>query len=172
MVNIKGGNVMTEVIETFETKPTALYPQIQHKTAGFWMRFWAFILDSVIIAAIVGVTIRPLFALMDWDLIAINWYAPFTVLSAVIYYAYFVLLTKYFRQTLGKMVFGLRVEKDNGEPLDWSTIVFREGIGRFINGTFLHLPYLIVAFSPKNKSVADYFADTIVVHEKMFIEKV
>lgn len=163
---------MTEVIETIETKPTTLYPQIQHKTAGFWMRFWAFILDSVVIASIAGLTIRPLFALMDWNLIATNWYAPFTMLSAVIYYAYFVLLTKYFKQTLGKMVFGLRVEKDNGEPLDWSTIVFREGVGRFINGTFLHLPYLVVAFSPNNKSVADYFADTIVVHEKIFIEKV
>ncbi|ATP41449.1 hypothetical protein CSE16_16035 [Solibacillus sp. R5-41] len=163
---------MTEVIETFETTPTIRYPQIQQKTAGFWMRFWAFVLDSLIISAIVGVTIRPLFAVMDWDLVGVNWYAPFTVLSVMIYYAYFVFLTKYFKQTLGKMVFGLHVEKDNGEPLDWPTILFREGIGRFINSTFLHLPYLIVAFSQKNKSVADYFSDTIVVHEKMFVEKV
>lgn len=161
---------MTEVIETFETKPMIEPPQILKKTAGFWMRFWAFILDSLVISAVVGVTIRPLFSVMDWDLAGSNWYAPVTILSGLIFYAYFVLMTKFLKQTLGKMVFGLKVEKDNGEPLDWMTVLFREGVGRFINGTLLHLPYLIVAFAPKNKSVADYFADTVVVHENLYVK--
>lgn len=81
-------------------------------------------------------------------------------------------MTKYFKQTLGKMVFGLKVQKDNGEPLDWMTVLFREGIGRFINGTMLYLPYLIIAVAPNNKSIADYFADTIVVHEAIYVQKV
>lgn len=163
---------MTEVIEIVDTKPIVTPPSIQLKTAGFWMRFWAFILDSLVISAIVGITIRPLFAVMDWDLVGSNWYAPVTILSGVIFYAYFVLLTKFFKQTLGKMVFGLKVQKDNGEPLDWITVLFREGVGRFINGTLLHLPYLIVAFAPRNKSAADYFADTIVVHENIYEKNV
>ncbi len=163
---------MTEGIETFEITPTVEHSSIQLKTAGFWMRFWAFTLDSLVISAIVGITIRPLFAIMDWDLSGSTWYAPVTILSSVIFYAYFVLLTKFLKQTLGKMVFGLKVEKDNGEPLDWLTVLFREGVGRFINGTLLHLPYLIVAFAPQNKSAADYFADTIVVHENIYVENV
>ena len=156
--------LQTEVIE----------PQDEHelKTAGFWVRFWAFLIDSLVISAVVGLTIKPVFAVFDWDFSKANWYAPAAILSAVIYFAYFVLMTKFLKQTLGKMVFGLYVQKDNGEALDWGTVVFRELIGRFINNCFMHLPYVIVAFTPKNKSAADYIADTTVVHEKIYVKKV
>lgn len=162
---------MSDVMETVDTV-VVVEPSIQLKTAGFWMRFWAFVLDFIVISAIVGVLIRPLFAVMDWSVSESVWYAPFTIVSGLIFYAYFVLMTKFFKQTLGKMVFGIRVQKDNGEALDWMTVLFREGIGRFINGTMLYLPYLIVAFAPDNKSIADYFADTVVVHENIYVQKV
>ena len=121
---------MTERIETLDTSDETNGSELQLKTAGFWMRFWAFLLDSIVISAIVGITVRPLFALMDWDVTGGTWYAPFTLISGAIFYTYFVFMTKFFKQTLGKMVFGLRVEKDNGEPLDWLTVLFREGVGR------------------------------------------
>lgn len=162
---------MTEVIETFDTTPIVEQPSIKLKTAGFWMRFWAFLLDSLVISAIVGIAIQPLFSVMNWDLVGKTWYAPITILSGLIFYAYFVLMTKFFKQTLGKMVFGMKVEKDNGEALDWMTVLFREGVGRFINGTLLYLPYIIVAFAPNNKSAADYIADTVVVHERIYVEE-
>ena len=163
---------MTERIETFDTSDETNGSELQLKTAGFWLRFWAFLLDSLVISAIVGITVRPLFALMDWDVTGGTWYAPFTLISGAIFYTYFVFMTKFFKQTLGKMVFGLRVEKDNGEPLDWLTVLFREGVGRYINGCLLHFPYVIVAFTPKNKSLADYFSDTVVVHENIYVQNV
>ena len=163
---------MSDGIEIVNTEPVVAKPSHHLKTAGFWMRLWAFILDSIVISAIVGIAVKPLFAIMDWNVTSDAWYAPFAIVSGAIFYAYFVLMTKFFRQTLGKMVFGLKVQKDNGEALDWMTVLFREGVGRFINGTMLYLPYLIVAFAPNNKSIADYFADTIVVHENIYVEKV
>lgn len=163
---------MSDVMDVVNTTAIVEPPTIKQKTAGFWMRFWAFLLDSLVISAIVGISVKPLFALMNWEIATSVWYAPMTIISGFIFYAYFVLMTKFFKQTLGKMVFGIKVEKDNGEPLDWVTVLFREGVGRFINGTMLYLPYLIVAFAPNNKSIADYFADTVVVHEKIFIEEV
>ena len=177
MVNNRIGGVtmsdnMIEEVNTIDTKPVVVEPSLQLKTGGFWMRFWAFIIDSLVIAAIVGIAVKPLFAVMDWSVTGDSWYAPFTIVSGFFFYAYFVLMTKYFKQTLGKMVFGLKVQKDNGEPLDWMTVLFREGIGRFINGTMLYLPYLIIAVAPNNKSIADYFADTIVVHEAIYVQKV
>ena len=162
---------MSDVIETVDSE-VVVEPSMQLKTAGFWMRFWAFALDSIIISAIVGIAVQPLFTVMDWSVSSSAWYAPFTIISGIIFYAYFVLMTKFFKQTLGKMVLGIKVQKDNGEALDWMTVLFREGVGRFINGTMLHLPYLIVVFAPNNKSIADYFADTIVVHENIYIQKV
>lgn len=162
---------MSDVIETVDTA-VELEPSMQLKTAGFWMRFWAFVIDSLVISSIVGIAVQPLFAVMDWSVSDSVWYAPFTIISGLIFYAYFVLMTKFFKQTLGKMVFGMKVQKDNGEALDWMTVLFREGVGRFINGTMLYLPYLIVAFAPNNKSIADYFADTVVVHENIYVQKV
>ena len=36
-------------------------------------------------------------------------FAPISIVTAIIFYAYFVLMTNFLDQTLGKMVFGLKV---------------------------------------------------------------
>ncbi|MER2000510.1 MAG: RDD family protein [Lysinibacillus sp.] len=164
---------MTE--QVIFTNPThertvAEYVTYSHKEAGFWMRFWAFLIDTLLVSAVIGICVNPLFYLFDWDLGATNWYAPIVIISGVIYYTYFILMTKFFAQTVGKMIFGLKVRTDSGEPLDWSTVVFREGVGRFISNTFMKLPYLIVVFTPQHKAVHDYAADTFVVHEESYKE--
>ena len=141
-----------------------------HKEAGFWMRFWAFIIDTLLVSAVIGIVINPLFYLFDWDLEATNWYAPIVIITGVIYYAYFILMTKFFAQTVGKMIFGLKVRTDTGAPLDWMTVIFREGVGRFISNTFMKLPYLIVIFTPQHKAVHDFAADTFVIHEETYKE--
>lgn len=161
----------------FENEETTVIPQQQmvqevevytQKTAGFWMRFWAFVIDMLVISAVIGIVINPIFYLMDWSFDDSLWYMPISIVSAIVYYAYFVLLTKFWSQTIGKMIFGLRVKKDNGESLDWMTVIFRECVGRFISNTFLKIPYLIVVFTPQHKAIHDFTADTIVVHEEVF----
>lgn len=164
---------MTE--QVIFTNPTrertvAEYVTYSHKEAGFWMRFWAFLIDTILISAVIGIAVNPLFYLFDWDLDATNWYAPIVIISGVFYYAYFILMTKFFAQTVGKMIFGLKVRTDSGAPLDWSTVIFREGIGRFLSNTFMKLPYLIVVFTPQHKSLHDYTADTFVIHEQTYKE--
>ena len=74
-------------------------------------------------------------------------------------------MTKFFNQTLGKMVFGLKVLTIENKKPNWSTILFREWIGRFISGTIFIL-YLVVAFLPKKQGIHDLFADTTVIHER------
>lgn len=140
------------------------------KTAGFWVRFWAFLIDSLVISAVIGICINPIFYLMDWSLSDSVWYAPISIISAVIYYLYFVLMTKFLGQTLGKMVFGLRVVSLKSETLSWSDVIYREWIGRFISN-FIMLLYVFVAILPDNQGLHDYFADTKVVHEKIYVEK-
>ena len=140
------------------------------KTAGFWIRFWAFLLDGFIITAIGGILVNPIFYLMDWSLSETVWYAPISIISAIFYYSYFVLMTKFFGQTLGKMIFGLRVISLKHEKLTWSDVLFRDWIGRIINSIFMPL-YILVGILPNNQGLHDYFADTTVVHEKVYIEK-
>jgi uncharacterized RDD family membrane protein YckC len=131
--------------------------------AGFWMRFWAYLLDLVVVGSMVRVMIKPLFRMLDIPLAESNMFAPVSVASAVIFYLYFVLMTKYFNQTLGKMVFGLKVVDLKSGQLTWGTILFREWIGRFISVTVI-VGYIIVAFLPKKQGLHDLFTDTTVVH--------
>ncbi|MGE7946942.1 RDD family protein [Lysinibacillus sp. NPDC093688] len=140
------------------------------KTAGFWIRFWAFLIDGLIITAVGGILVNPIFYLMDWSLSETVWYAPISIISAIFYYSYFVLMTGFFGQTLGKMIFGLRVISLKHEKLTWSDVLFRDWIGRIINSIFVPL-YILVGILPNNQGLHDFFADTTVVHEKIYIEK-
>ncbi|WP_276210400.1 RDD family protein [Heyndrickxia coagulans] len=134
--------------------------------AGFWMRFWAYLLDLLVVASVKWLVIHPIFRLSGLSLTEDKIYAPITVASAVVFYGYFVLMTKFFGQTLGKMVFGLRVVPVNHPgPLKWSTVLFREWIVRYVCVTISAI-YIVVAFTPKKQGVHDLFADTVVIHER------
>lgn len=141
----------------------------EKKTAGFWFRFCAYAIDWLVVGAIVGILVNPIFYLMDWSFDDSKWYAPMAIISAIFYYGYFIITTKIWQQTLGKMVFGLKVVPLKEEKLTWGTVIFRELIGRFIDDT-LKLSYIIVAFMPKNQSIHDIITDTVVLHEKIYVK--
>ncbi|MBK3493592.1 RDD family protein [Viridibacillus sp. YIM B01967] len=141
--------------------------QYKLKPAGFWVRFWAYLLDLAVIAAISGLTVNPLFRIFGWDLANTIWYAPVTIISSFIFYLYFVIMTKFWSQTVGKMVLGLKVISAKEGKLTWGTVLFREWIGRFFSAT-LPFIYWAVAFTPNKKGLHDFIADTIVVHENTY----
>ncbi|MCM3704818.1 MULTISPECIES: RDD family protein [Cytobacillus] len=152
-----------ETVTQAETPPIqkALSPL---RFAGFWMRFWAYLLDLVVVGSVDRILINPVFRALDIPLHESSLFAPISIATAITFYAYFVLMTKFFGQTLGKMVFGLKVVDLKGEKLTWGTILFREWIGRFISVS-IFIGYVIVAFLPKKQGLHDLFADTSVVHE-------
>ncbi len=133
--------------------------------AGFWMRFWAYLVDIIIITSIHRIIIYPVFRLFDFPTENTGLFSVINILTALVFYLYFVLMTKYFKQTLGKMIFGLKVIPLKKEKLTWDTVIFREWIGRFISASIWIL-YAVVAFQPKKQGLHDLFADTAVVHEK------
>ena len=138
---------------------------LEVKYAGFWMRFWAYLLDLLVIGSLNGIVVYPIFRALGLSLNDANMFAPVSIVTAIIFYAYFVLMTRFFGQTLGKMVFGLRVISLNDQSLSWGAIMFREWIGRFISGTIIIL-YVVVGFLPKKQGIHDLFADTTVIHER------
>jgi uncharacterized RDD family membrane protein YckC len=138
---------------------------ISFRFAGFWMRFWAYLLDLIIVGSINRLLIYPAFRAIDLPLNENNMFAPIAIATALSFYLYFVLMTKYLGQTLGKMVFGLKVVNLDGNSLSWGTVLFREWIGRFISSTII-ITYIVVAFLPKKQGLHDLFADTSVIHER------
>ncbi|KGA96181.1 hypothetical protein BALCAV_0217800 [Alkalihalobacillus alcalophilus ATCC 27647 = CGMCC 1.3604] len=136
--------------------------------AGFWMRLWAFLLDMVVLFSINSIIIRPILRINEIGASILFTFTLESFAVALSFFLYFAFLTKYVGQTLGKMVFGLRVVSKNGEKLTWTQVIFREGIGRLIQQIFFwtKLIYLVIAFSPNKQGIHDMVADTYVIHEK------
>lgn len=141
------------------------YPPIAY--AGFWLRFWAYLIDLILFGALRAMTLGNLFRLLRLPTTN-SLLSAYGIISLVLFLGYFILFTKRTNgQTLGKIVMGLRIVSKTQETLSWDTVLFREGIGRFISSASLgaNLPYLVVAFAPMKRGIADMFADTYVVKE-------
>ncbi|MBF0713684.1 RDD family protein [Gemella sp. GH3] len=131
--------------------------------AGFWIRIFAFIIDCIIIFCLGTILNTITFGLLDIHL-------PYnisdqTLIFVLTYYLYFLLMTYILSQTLGKMIIGVKVEKNVGGKLSFIDAFFREVIGRYITITLLFLPFLSVIFTSKKKALHDYIADSVVVKE-------
>lgn len=136
--------------------------------AGFGSRFVAYLIDLLIIWSLNTILTRPLLRLLNLEN-AQAWVPMFSaanIMTSIIFFLYFILMTKFFRATLGKMIFGLSVVSFKGEALSNSQIIFRECIGRYISMAVLGIPYLVVAFTKRHQGIHDLFADTSVIKNK------
>ncbi|MEW3525878.1 RDD family protein, partial [Enterococcus entomosocium] len=99
--------------------------------AGFWIRLFAFLVDLLVIRAITQITIGSIYNLAN--LTATNQrFGLYNVCALAIYLGYFVLMTKLNHgQTIGKMLFGIRVISFVEEELSWQTVLIRELCGRY-----------------------------------------
>jgi uncharacterized RDD family membrane protein YckC len=144
-----------------EVAPTYYY-------AGFWMRLWAFLLDLIAVFSLNMVFVSPFVNFTNLNGVSLGPFSFETFLGAVVFFMYFAIMTKLYGQTIGKMVMGLRVVSANTDELNWSQIVFREGVGRFLHQAFflLYVIYVMVAFTEKKQGLHDVIADTFVVHDR------
>lgn len=138
----------------------------RYRYAGFWMRFWAYLIDVFVVSSVSGMVLSPLLFANGGDSLSLSVWTVNGLLAGLIYHLYFILMTKYAGQTLGKMVLGIRVIQENDQPLTWLDVFFREGIGRLIyNFMFgLKLLYLIIAFTSEKQGIHDMIGHTRVVH--------
>lgn len=135
--------------------------------AGFGLRLVAYLIDLIVIWSIKMIILHPIvrmFNLEDKHF----WIPLFSVEnigSALVYFLYFVLMTWFFRATLGKMLLGLKVISYTRDPLTFGRVVTREFFGRYISD-FIKLLYVVILFNPKKQGIHDMLADTIVVKER------
>lgn len=134
------------MITNFKYYPSYFY-------SGFFIRFFAFIVDLIMIESLQRMLIFYLQPGFLKDLFAL-----------VIYLLYFILMTKLNDgQTLGKMIFGIKVIALNEEKLSWVTVVIREGFGRYLNKGLFFVMYPITIFTKYKQHPVDKLTDTSVV---------
>lgn len=128
------------------------YPSIVY--AGFWIRFFAYCTDLIMI----GSLNRMLLFFLEEGRVK-------TIASLGVFLLYFLLMTKLNNgQTIGKIIFGLRLVSFSQEKLSWTTVVVREIFGRYLLKSYAII-YLITAFSEKKQHGIDMLLDTTVISE-------
>lgn len=129
--------------------------------AGFFRRFFAFLLDALIGGALGKIVIDTIFVIFRID----SSLVVYGLLKTLITLLYFTLST-YLNdgQTLGKMIFGLRVVSLDGNKLTLPQVLTREFFGRFIHtyGILIVL-YILTAFTERKQNLSDLLADTSVI---------
>jgi uncharacterized RDD family membrane protein YckC len=159
--NIPTPELEIDAVSTAKTAP------IMYRAAGFWVRLLAFTIDLLVIAgvnAIVWDSLLPGTTKSSFLNQVLHTNSLFLGLTGV---AYFIFMTHYFQQTLGKMIVGIKVIQTSGEPLSWITVIFRELVARSLSQIMgLNLGYMVCWFNSEKRCAHDFLSDTWVVYEK------
>ena len=125
--------------------------------AGFWIRFVAIIIDSILVGA---VYFAITFAMLAIDMLA---FAGILGLIWVLgYYIYFP--SSDMMGTPGKAVLGLKITDDLGNQISAGKATLRY-VGYIINGFTLHIGFLIVGFTENKRGLHDMVASTRVTYK-------
>src|SRR5947209_5784254 len=127
------------------------YGKASGPRAGFWQRFGAALIDSLIVGLVGGILVAALKGVG---------YALYLV-GAIMYYTY--LEGGVTGATLGKRAVGIRVvDFDTGGPIGYGRGFVRY-IGRFVSAIVILLGYLWMLWDKEKQCWHDKFASDVVV---------
>ncbi len=152
----------SEVNEVYEANEGsgAVQEALPLRYAGFWIRVLAVILDTL--------AVQAFFLVMNL-VIGVSLSSPpleIQVIQGILSILYYIVLTVYGGQTLGKMIVGIQVIRADQQPNRWGHIIVRELIGKLVSALILFIGYLMVAFDPKKRALHDRMCGTLVVWKK------
>ena len=125
--------------------------------AGFWVRFAAFLIDSLIVgvltltARLVLAAGSSFFELFEINLLDMKVLFTYTWRDIILYLlgaSYYIICTYCTGTTAGKRLLNLRVvPSGTGEKLRLFDVVYRETIGKFLSGVILNIGYIIAGIT-------------------------
>ena len=140
-------------------QPSQSSPHQSGPRAGFWTRFMALVIDSIVIAIVSVIVIVIGAASHSHGLIALG-YALYFV-GAIAYYVYFEGGPT--GQTLGKRAVGIRViDLKTGGSIGYARALVRL-FGRYISGIPCYLGYFWMLWDSEKQCWHDKFAKDVVV---------
>jgi uncharacterized RDD family membrane protein YckC len=142
---------------------------------GFWLRFMALATDSVILLLLMAIFVVLGFLSLsigaagerEISIFRQVWIIlPITLpLGLVLMLSYFTFFHGTWGQTIGKMVFGLRVVRTTGQSLTFSR-AFARALGYFLSAFPLFLGFFWVGLTSGKRSWHDELTDTMVIRER------
>lgn len=135
------------------------------KYAGFWIRFVAYIIDSLVSfvfsAAITAILVFG-FKVTSFEG-ALKYLLQ--LIGFIFWFFYYVFMTMKYQATLGKMAAGIIVIPEKSENLRWGQIIGREAL-KFISALILYIGFIMAGFTEKKQALHDKIAKTLVIHKE------
>lgn len=161
MENVEATYVVDESVAQPETTVSPV------RYAGFWIRFGAYIIDSIVLSIVMVVLnlviVGTAVALGDSDAAAGMAGVISTLLSLVISICYFPGMEGSSHQaTLGKKALGLKVVNEEGARISVGQAIGRY-FGKIISGLILCIGYMMAGWTEKKQALHDKMASTYVV---------
>lgn len=144
-------------------------PQVTY--AGFWIRLLAVMLDSVVVAVLIGLPMRIIQAVLGTTMNENSASPSFSfsiilmllaVVQIVLNLTYFIYLTNKNQATIGKKLLGLRVVSESGARLTLRKVIMRETVGKLLSFLVLGIGYLMAGFTHKKQALHDKMVGSIV----------
>lgn len=136
------------------------YNQSINKPAGFWIRFAASILDTIIV--MVPLAIISYFITGDWE------GDISTSIASFLYYL--ILPVVWVGYTIGKRIVGIRIVKVNGEKVGFGTTLMRYVVASLIYivtiGVGVIVSLFMIGLRKDKRAIHDFVAGTYVTYEK------
>ena len=126
--------------------------------AGFWRRFVAYLIDSILLSVVTFLLLLLLGAIAD-DAGAVIAYIIATV-GWFLYFAYFESSAN--QATVGKTALGIQVTDVNGARLSFGKALGRN-LAKILSALILYIGFIMAAFTAKKQALHDMIAGTLVV---------
>jgi uncharacterized RDD family membrane protein YckC len=139
----------------------------EREYGSFSLRFFAWMFDQILLWLIPIFLLALVVSSSDsvsrlglgtlwvvWELVFIQW---------LLRYLYLIGTFLLFRASLGKMLAGLAIEKEDGTKPNLVDGLMRFVVGYTVSGILWGLGYLWIIKDPKKKGFHDHFAGTVVV---------
>jgi uncharacterized RDD family membrane protein YckC len=157
--------------------------QTQAVYAGFWMRFLAWVIDTILLGIVSVIIMIPFLGVMgvtaftsagegDYEsgspglMIALFSTYLFAIIAiAAVGWLYFALMESSAKGgTLGKLALGLRVTDLNGNKISFGRATGRY-FGKIVSGAILYIGYIMAGFTQQKQALHDIMAGCLVVRK-------
>jgi|GEM_PF-1593535 len=130
--------------------------------AGFWLRFVANFIDSMLFLPVSWAVLYLLFS-TEWSFFQCILF--FIIISTLLDAAYEILLTSRLGGTLGKIMLGIKVVDEKGNKLSLGMSTGRY-FSKLISCLILFIGFLMIAWDKKKQGLHDHIMDSYVVDSK------
>ena len=128
--------------------------------ASRWLRFFAWIIDGVVIAIVMFVL--WLAGLVGADSVE-GFGASDGLVNAVVTLVYYVAMTAAFGATLGKMALGMRVADADGNRPGVGAVLMREVVGKVVSALVILIGFFWILVDDRRQGWHDKIGKTFVV---------